>query len=56
MPVRFRLSHALFADEPSTEGICGRFAGSRNILREDWKPVLSLQSVMVGLQYLFLEP
>ncbi|GHJ87053.1 hypothetical protein NliqN6_3455 [Naganishia liquefaciens] len=27
-----------------------------NILREDWKPVLSLQSVMVGLQYLFLEP
>ncbi|CAO3592984.1 unnamed protein product [Absidia cylindrospora] len=27
-----------------------------NILREDWKPVLSLHSVMVGLQYLFLEP
>jgi len=27
-----------------------------NILREDWKPVLSLTSVIVGLQYLFLEP
>ncbi|KAI9243639.1 ubiquitin-conjugating enzyme/RWD-like protein [Sporodiniella umbellata] len=27
-----------------------------NILREDWKPVLSLQAVLVGLQYLFLEP
>ncbi|KAI8097755.1 E2 ubiquitin-conjugating enzyme [Halteromyces radiatus] len=27
-----------------------------NILREDWKPVLSLHSIMVGLQYLFLEP
>jgi ubiquitin-conjugating enzyme E2 M len=27
-----------------------------NILREDWKPVLNLNSVMIGLQYLFLEP
>lgn len=27
-----------------------------NILREDWKPVLNLQAVVVGLQYLFLEP
>ncbi|KZT75092.1 hypothetical protein DAEQUDRAFT_807344 [Daedalea quercina L-15889] len=27
-----------------------------NILREDWKPVLNLNSVLVGLQYLFLEP
>ncbi|RSH86777.1 NEDD8-conjugating protein ubc12 [Apiotrichum porosum] len=27
-----------------------------NILREDWKPVLNLSSVLVGLQYLFLEP
>ena len=27
-----------------------------NILREVWKPVLNLNSVMVGLQYLFLEP
>lgn len=27
-----------------------------NILREDWKPVLNLQSIAVGLQFLFLEP
>ncbi|KAJ3039919.1 NEDD8-conjugating protein ubc12 [Rhizophlyctis rosea] len=27
-----------------------------NILREDWKPVLNINSVVVGLQYLFLEP
>lgn len=27
-----------------------------NILREDWKPVLNLNSVIVGIQYLFLEP
>ncbi|KAJ3127686.1 NEDD8-conjugating protein ubc12 [Nowakowskiella sp. JEL0407] len=27
-----------------------------NILREDWKPVLNINSVLVGLQYLFLEP
>lgn len=27
-----------------------------NILREDWKPVLNLNAVVVGLQYLFLEP
>ncbi|KAG9238119.1 ubiquitin-conjugating enzyme/RWD-like protein [Amylocarpus encephaloides] len=27
-----------------------------NILREDWKPVLNLQAVIVGLQFLFLEP
>jgi len=27
-----------------------------NILREDWKPVLNLNSVTVGLQFLFLEP
>ncbi|KAI9893815.1 MAG: NEDD8-conjugating protein ubc12 [Vezdaea aestivalis] len=27
-----------------------------NILREDWKPVLNLNSVIVGLQFLFLEP
>jgi len=27
-----------------------------NILREDWKPVLNLNAVFVGLQYLFLEP
>jgi len=27
-----------------------------NVLREDWKPVLSVSSVIYGLQYLFLEP
>lgn len=27
-----------------------------NILREDWKPVLSISSVMYGLQFLLLEP
>lgn len=27
-----------------------------NILREDWKPVLNLNAIVVGLQYLFLEP
>ena len=25
-----------------------------NILREDWKPVLSINSVLYGLQFLFL--
>jgi ubiquitin-conjugating enzyme E2 M len=27
-----------------------------NILREDWKPVLSISSVIYGLLHLFLEP
>ncbi|CDK26917.1 unnamed protein product [Kuraishia capsulata CBS 1993] len=27
-----------------------------NILREDWKPILSLTSILLGLQILFLEP
>jgi len=27
-----------------------------NILREEWKPVLNLNAVIVGLQFLFLEP
>lgn len=27
-----------------------------NILREDWKPVLSLSHVAMGIQFLFLEP
>eukprot|EP00117_Sycon_ciliatum_P002229 scpid84414/ scgid7554/ NEDD8-conjugating enzyme Ubc12; NEDD8 carrier protein; NEDD8 protein ligase; Ubiquitin-conjugating enzyme E2 M len=27
-----------------------------NILREDWKPVFSVNTVVLGLQYLFLEP
>ncbi|XP_071954899.1 NEDD8-conjugating enzyme Ubc12-like [Antedon mediterranea] len=27
-----------------------------NILREDWKPVLTISSIIYGLQYLLLEP
>lgn len=27
-----------------------------NILRQDWKPILTLSSVLFGLQLLFLEP
>jgi len=27
-----------------------------NILREDWKPVLTIQSIIMGLQYIMLEP
>jgi len=27
-----------------------------NILREDWKPVLTTQSIVMGLQFLMLEP
>ena len=27
-----------------------------NILREDWKPVLTINAVVYGLQYLFLQP
>lgn len=27
-----------------------------NILREDWKPVLNLNAVIIGMQFLFLEP
>merc|ERR1719284_1167706 len=27
-----------------------------NILREDWKPVLTINSVLMGLQFLMLEP
>jgi len=27
-----------------------------NILRDEWKPVLNLNAVIVGLQFLFLEP
>lgn len=27
-----------------------------NILREDWKPVLSLNHIAMGIQFLFLEP
>jgi ubiquitin-conjugating enzyme E2 M len=53
--VRDRSTHSrgrqIYHPNVDTEGnVC------LNILREDWKPVLNLNSVMVGLQYLFLEP
>ena len=27
-----------------------------NILREDWKPVLTVNAIVYGLQYLLIEP
>ena len=27
-----------------------------NILREDWKPVLTVNAIVYGIQFLFLEP
>jgi ubiquitin-conjugating enzyme E2 M len=27
-----------------------------NVLREDWKPVLKINSIIYGLHHLFLEP
>ena len=27
-----------------------------NILREDWKPVLTMQSILMGLHFILLEP
>ena len=48
---RHTFSHQIYHPNVDLEGnVC------LNILREDWKPVLNLNSVMVGLQYLFLEP
>ncbi|KAI8336268.1 putative ubiquitin-conjugating enzyme E2 [Chlamydoabsidia padenii] len=50
-PPKVRCTQKIYHPNIDLEGnIC------LNILREDWKPVLSLHSVMVGLQYLFLEP
>lgn len=63
---RSYLTSLFFNDRPHTNG-----GGTRqiyhpnvdlegnvclNILREDWKPVLNLNSITVGLQFLFLEP
>ncbi|CAO3703609.1 unnamed protein product [Rhizopus stolonifer] len=50
-PPKVRCTQKIYHPNIDLEGnIC------LNILREDWKPVLSLQAVLVGLQYLFLEP
>lgn len=38
------------------QGVAKGAANPSNILREEWKPVLSLNSVIIGLQFLFLEP
>jgi hypothetical protein len=49
--VAYASSHQIYHPNVDLEGnVC------LNILREDWKPVLNLNAVMVGLQYLFLEP
>ncbi|CAB5357600.1 unnamed protein product [Rhizophagus irregularis] len=50
-PPKVRCSQKIYHPNIDLEGnVC------LNILREDWKPVLNLNSVLVGLQYLFLEP
>jgi len=50
-PPKVKCTQKIYHPNVDTEGnVC------LNILREDWKPVLNLNSVMVGLQYLFLEP
>jgi len=50
-PPKVKCTKKIYHPNIDTEGnVC------LNILREDWKPVLTLNSIMVGLQYLFLEP
>ncbi|KAJ1914319.1 NEDD8-conjugating protein ubc12 [Tieghemiomyces parasiticus] len=50
-PPRVRHKKRVFHPNIDLEGnIC------LNILREEWKPVLNLEAVLVGLQYLLLEP
>ncbi|KAK9685482.1 NEDD8-conjugating protein ubc12 [Basidiobolus ranarum] len=50
-PPKVRCTQKVYHPNVDLEGnIC------LNILREDWKPVLNIISVIVGLQYLFLEP
>lgn len=50
-PPKVKCTHTIYHPNVDLDGnVC------LNILREDWKPVLNLNSVMVGLQYLFLEP
>lgn len=50
-PPRVKCSQKIYHPNIDLEGnVC------LNILREDWKPVLNLNSVMIGLQYLFIEP
>jgi len=50
-PPKIRCTQTIYHPNIDLEGnVC------LNILREDWKPVLNLNTIMVGLQYLFLEP
>ncbi|KAJ2661514.1 NEDD8-conjugating protein ubc12 [Coemansia sp. RSA 1200] len=50
-PPKVICEQTIFHPNIDTEGhIC------LNVLREDWKPVLNIQSVIFGLQLLFLEP
>ncbi|KAJ2557815.1 NEDD8-conjugating protein ubc12 [Coemansia sp. RSA 1933] len=50
-PPKVRCLQTVFHPNIDTEGhVC------LNVLREDWKPVLNIQSVIFGLQMLFLEP
>ncbi|KAJ2402192.1 NEDD8-conjugating protein ubc12 [Coemansia sp. RSA 2559] len=50
-PPKVLCQQTIFHPNIDTEGhIC------LNVLREDWKPVLNIQSVIFGLQLLFLEP
>jgi ubiquitin-conjugating enzyme E2 M len=50
-PPKVLCSHKIYHPNIDLEGnVC------LNILREDWKPVLNINSILVGLQYLFLEP
>ncbi|KAL0639319.1 NEDD8-conjugating protein ubc12 [Maublancomyces gigas] len=50
-PPKVKCTHKIYHPNIDLEGnVC------LNILREDWKPVLNLNAVIVGLQFLFLEP
>jgi len=50
-PPKVKCTQKIYHPNVDTEGnVC------LNILREDWKPVLNLNAILVGLQFLFLEP
>lgn len=50
-PPRIKCAQKIYHPNIDLEGnVC------LNILREDWSPVLSLNSVLLGLNFLFLEP
>ena len=50
-PPKVKCRTKVFHPNIDTEGnVC------LNILREDWKPVLSISTIILGLQFLFLDP